>query len=234
MLSHHFMANRWGNNGNSDRLYFLGFQNHWKMVTAAMKLKRHLLLGRKVLKNLDNILKSRDITLWTKVCLVKAMVFPVVMYRCSSHVQTFELDPKKLNTEGLMLLKCGVWEDSWESLGWQGDQTSHSQRKSVLNIHWKDWCWSGSSSTSATWCQELTLWKRPWCSKRLKTGGEGNRGWDGWMASPTGWTWFWACSGSWWWTGKPGMLHPMGLQRVGTTEQPNWTFYRKILLVTKL
>ena len=78
------------------------------MVTAAMKLKRHLLLGRKVLKNLDNILKSRDITLWTKVCLVKAMVFPVVMYRCSSHVQTFELDPKKLNTEGLMLLKCGV------------------------------------------------------------------------------------------------------------------------------
>ena len=75
------MANRWGNNGNSDRIYFLGLQN--QMVTAAMKL-RHLLLGRKVMTNLSSILKSRDITLPTKVCLVKAMVFPVVMYGCES------------------------------------------------------------------------------------------------------------------------------------------------------
>ena len=101
------------------------------------------------------------------------MVFPVVMYRCSSHVQMFELDPKKLNTEGLMLLNCGVWEDSWESLGLQGDQTSQSQRKSVLNIHWKDWCWSGSSNTSATWCEELTLWKDPDAQKDWKQEGKG-------------------------------------------------------------
>ena len=72
------------------------------------EIKRCLLLGKKVIINLDSLLKSRDITLSTKVHLVKIMVFPVVMYRCSSHVQTFELDPKKLNTEGLMLLKCGV------------------------------------------------------------------------------------------------------------------------------
>ena len=78
-----------------------------QMVTAAMKL-RHFFLGRKAMTNLVSILKSRDITLLTKVRIIKAMVFPVVMYRCSSHVQTFELDPKKLNTEGLMLLKCGV------------------------------------------------------------------------------------------------------------------------------
>ena len=77
------MANRWGNNGNSDRLYFLGFQNPKKMVTAAMKL-RCLVFGRKAMANLDSILKSRDITLPTKVCLVKAMVFPVVMYACES------------------------------------------------------------------------------------------------------------------------------------------------------
>ena len=63
--------------------------------------------------------------------------------------------------------------------------------------------------------EELTHWKRPWCWKRLKVGGEGDdRGWDGWMASPTQWTWVWVSSRSWWWTGKPGMLQFMGLQRV--------------------
>ena len=112
-----------------------------------------------------------------------------------------------------MLLNCGVGEDSWESLRLQGDPTSQSQRKSVLNIHWKDWCWS--SNTLATWCEELTHWKRPWCWEKLKSGGEGDdRGWDGWMASPTRWTWVWVSSGSWWWTGKPGVLQSMGSQRV--------------------
>ena len=64
--------------------------------------------------------------------------------------------------------------------------------------------------------QELTYWKRPWCWKRLKAGGEGdNRGWDGWMASLTWWTWLWPSSRSWWWTGRPGVLQSMGSQRVG-------------------
>ena len=74
------------------------------------------------------------------------------------------------------------------------------------------------------WCEELIYWKRPWCWERLKVGGEGDdRGWDSWMASPTQWTWVWANSGSWWWTGKSGVLKFMGLQKVGhdwTTEQP--------------
>ena len=83
------------------------------------------------------------------------------------------------------------------------------------NIHWKDWCWSWSSNTLATWCEELTHLKRRQCWERLKVGGEGdNRGWSGWMASPTQWTWVWVSSGSWWWTGGPGMLQSMGLQRV--------------------
>ena len=77
------MANRWGNSGNSEILYFGGFQS-LQMVTAAMKLKKLLLLGRKAMTNLDSILKSRDITLPTKVRLVKAMVFPVFMYGCES------------------------------------------------------------------------------------------------------------------------------------------------------
>ena len=97
-----------------------------------------------------------------------------------------------------MLLNCGVGEDSWESLGLQGDPTSPSKRKSVLNIHWRDWCWSWSSNTLATWCEELTHLKRPWCWERLKAGGEGDdRGWDGWMASLTQWAWVWVNSGSW-------------------------------------
>ena len=85
-----------------------------------------------------------------------------------------------------MLLNCGVEEDSWESFGLQGDPTSPPSRKSVLNIHWKDGRWSWNGNILATWCKELTHWKRPWCWERLKVGGEGdNRGWDGSMASLT-------------------------------------------------
>ena len=88
-------------------------------------------------------------------------------------------------------------------------------RKSVLNIYWKDWCWSWSSNTLATWWKESTHWKRLWCWERLKAGREGDeRGWDGWMASPTRWTWVWTSSGSWWWAEKPGVLQSMRSQRV--------------------
>ena len=119
-----------------------------------------------------------------------------------------------------MLLNCGPGEDSWESLGLQEDQTCQSWRKLSFNIHWKDGSWS--SNTLATWCEELTHWKRLWCWERLKAGGEGVTGWNGWMASPTQWTWVCANSGSWWRTGKPVVLQFMGLQRVGhswVTEQ---------------
>ena len=82
------------------------------------------------------------------------------------------------------------------------------------------------SNILATWCEELTHWKRPWCWERMKAGGEGDdRGWDGWMASPTQCTWVWASSGSWWRTGKPGVLQSMGSQRVGHhwASELNWT-----------
>ena len=81
-------------------------------------------------------------------------------------------------------------------------------------------------NTLATWCVELTHWKRPWCWERLKVGAEGdNRGWDGWMASLTQWTWVWVNSRSWWWTGRPGMLQSMGSQRVrhDWATELNWT-----------
>ena len=80
------------------------------------------------------------------------------------------------------------------------------------------------SSTLATSCEELTHWKRPWSWEGMGAGGEGDeRGWDGWMASPNRWTWVWVNSRSRWWTGRPGVLQYMGLQRVGHAEWLNWT-----------
>ena len=142
----------------------------------------------------------------------------------SSHVWMWELD----HSEGwaLMLSNCSAREDSWKPLGLQGDQTSQSERKSIMNIHWKDWCWSWSSNTLSTWWEVLTQLKRPWCWERLKAGGEGDdRGWDDWMASLTQWTWVWVSSGSWSSTGKAGMMQSMGSQRVGHNwaTELNWT-----------
>ena len=213
------MANRWGNSGNSGWFYFILFFG--SKITAdgdcSHEIKTHLLLGRKVMANLDSIFKSRDITLPAKVHLVKAMVFPVVMYGCESWT---------IKAEELMLLNCDVGEDSWEFFGLQGDPTCSSWRWSVLGIPRKDWCWSRNSSTLATWCEELTHLKRLWCWERFRAGGEvDDRGWDGWMASLTQWTWVWVSSWSWWWTGRPSVLQFMGLQRVWydwATEQ-NWT-----------
>ena len=86
----------------------------------------------------------------------------------------------------------------------------------------------------ATWCEELTHWKRSWCWERLRAGGEGDdRGWDGWVASQTRWTWVWASSRSWWWTGNPGVLQFMGLQRVrhDWVTELNWCW---ILWITNI
>ena len=186
------------------------------------EIKRRLLLGREVMTNLDSILKSRDITLPTKVCLVKAMVFPVVMYECES------LTIKKVEHQCIDAFELWCWRRLLRVPWMQGDPTSPSWRRSVLGVHWKDCCWSWNSSTLATWCEELTLWKRPWCWERVRAGGEGDdRRWDGWMASLTRWTWVWVGSGSWWWTGRSGMLWFMGLQRVGHDWATvlNWTEY---------
>ena len=159
--------------------------------------------------NLDSILKSRDITLLAKVNLVKAMVFSVVIYGCESWT----------------IMKAEHWRiDAFEPWCWRLLRVPWIARRSnqlilkeiIPDIHWKDWCWSWNSNNLATWHEEPTHLKRPWCWERLKARGEGNdRGWDGWMASLTQWTWVWTNSGSWWWTGKPGMLQSMGSQRVG-------------------
>ena len=179
------------------------------MAAAGMKLKDALLLGRKAMTNLDSILKSRDITLPTKVCVVRAMVFPVVMYGCDSW--TIKIAEHQI----IDVFKLWFWRRLFR-VPWTASRSNHSiLKRSVLDVHWKDWYWSWIYNTLATWFKELTHLKRPWCWELLRAGGEGDdRGLDGWMASPTQWTWVWVNSGSWWWTGTPGMLRFMGSQRV--------------------
>ena len=99
---------------------------------------------------------------------------------------------------------------------WTARRSNQSILKEIsLGYSSKDWCWRWNSNTLATWFEELTHWKSPWCWERLGAGGEGNdRGWDGWMVSLPQWTWLWVNSGSWWRTEKPSMLRFMGSKRI--------------------
>ena len=191
------------------------------------KIKRCLLLGRKAMINLDSILRSRDITLSTKVHLVKAMVFPVVMYGCENWTT------KKAERWKLMLLNCGIGENSWESLGLQGDPTIPSWRRSALGYLWREWCWSWNSSNLATSHEQLTHWKRLWSWVGLEAGGKGDyRRWDGWKALRTLWTWVWVNSGRWWWRGRLGVLGFIGAQRFGHNwaTELNWMFVSLLIV----
>ena len=165
------------------------------------------------------ILKSRDITLPTKVHLVKAMVFPLVMYGCESWT----------------VKKAEPWRiDAFELWCWRRllrvPCTARRSNQSILK-EISLWCSLEGLmlrlklNPLATSCEELTHWKRPWCWEGLGAGGEGdNRGWNSWMASPTQWTWVWVNFGCWWWTGRPGVLQFMGSQRIGH----NWATELKI------
>ena len=170
--------------------------------------------------NLDGIVKSRDITLSTKVHLVKAMVFPVVMCGCESWTV------KKAEHQRIDAFELWCWRRLLR-VPWTAKRSNQSILKEISpSIHWKDWCWIWNSNTLATRCKELTPWKRPWCWERLKVE-EGDERWDGWMTLPAQCTWVWANSGSWWWTGKPGRLQSMGLQRGGHdwATELNWLNY---------
>ena len=213
------MANRWRNKEKSERLYFLGS----KITTdgdRSHEIKRHLLLGRKVMTNLESILKSRDITLPTKVCLVKAMVFPVVMYGCDSWT----------------IKKAEHWRiDAFEPWCWRRllrvPWTARSSNQSIIKEISPEYSLEGlmlklKLQSFGHLMRKADSFERPWCWERLKTRGKGDdRGLDGWIASLTQWTWVWVNSGSWWWTGRPGVLQFMGSQRVGH-EWLNWTELR--------
>ena len=176
--------------------------------------------------NLDSILKSRDITLSTKVYLVKAMVFPEVMYGCESWTV------KKAEHRRIDAFELWCWRRLLR-VPWTARRSNQSILKETSpGCSLEGLMMKLKLQYLATWCRELTHLKRPWCWERLRAGGEGdNRGWDGWMASPTQWIWVWVDSGSWWWTGRPGVLWFMGSQRVrhDWVTELNWTGTNQIL-----
>ena len=200
------------------------------------EIKRRFLLGRKVMTNLDSILKSRDITLLIKVHLVKAMIFPVVMYGYQSWT----------------IKKAECWRiDAFELWCW----------RRVLRVPWPARRFNQSTLKEISPEYSLeglmlklklqyfghlmrrvdSLEKTPMLGKIEGKRKRDDRGWDGWMASPTRWIWVWVRSGSWWWTGKPGVLQCKGVTESDTTEQLNWrnhldsTFlYNQALKINKL
>ena len=153
------------------------------------EIKRCLLLGRKVMTNLDSVFKSRDITLPTKVHLVKAMVFPVVKYGCQSWTI------KKAECQRIDVFELWCWRTLLR-VPWIARRSNQSVLNEIIpEYSLERWIWS--SNSLATWCEELTHWKNTdagW--GRLKAGEGDNREWNGWMASPTQWTWVWVDSGS--------------------------------------
>ena len=160
--------------------------------------------------NIDSVLKNRDITLLTKVCLVKAMVF-----FSSSLVQMWALDHEGWELKN-WCLQTVVLEKTLES------PLDSKEIKPVNPKGNQAWIFVGRTDAEAEtpilWPPDVKNWLiwKTLMLEWLKAGREGdNRGWDGWMASPAWWTRVWASSRSWWWTGKPGVLQSMGLQRVG-------------------
>ena len=153
--------------------------------------KRRLLRGSKVMTNLDSVLKSRDITLPTKVRLVKAMVFPVVMYGYESWTV------KKTERQRVDAFDLWCWRRLLR-VPWTARRSNQSILKEISPEYSLEWLMlKPNPNTLATWCEKPTHLKRPWCWERLKVGGEGDdRRWDGWITSPTQRTWVWVNSRS--------------------------------------
>ena len=142
----------------------------------------------------------------------------------SGHARLWELTIKKAERWRIDAFELWCWRRLLR-VPWTARRSNQSILKEI-SPHWKDWCWSWNSNTLATSCGELTHLKRPRCWERLRAGGEGDdREWDGWMASSTQWIWVWVNSGSWQWTGRPGVLWFMGSKTVGHdwATELNWT-----------
>ena len=138
--------------------------------------------------------------------------------------RTDSISQPRLQASVAMWQICWCDENGCDGYHFQGWPVNFHMPSSSFPIHWL-------ALLDAVLCarnklyEELTHWKRPWCWEGLGAGGEGDdRGWDGWMASPTRWTWVWVNSGSWWWTGRLGVLWFMGSQRVGHdwATELNW------------
>ena len=145
-----------------------------------------------------------------------------MLWFSSSHLWMWELDYKERWAPKNWCFWTVVLETLESPLDCKEIKPVNPKGNIHWNIHWKNWCWSWNSNL-ATWCKELTHWKRPWCGERLKAGGEGDdRGWGGSVASLSLWTWVWVSSGSWWWTGRPGVLHLQSQTRLSDWTELKW------------
>ena len=161
--------------------------------------------------NLDSILKSRDITLPTKVHLVKVMVFPVVMYGCE--IWTI----KKAECWRIDAFELWYWRRLLR-VPWTARRSNQSTLKEIRGT-------DTEAEAPILWLPDAKNWllgKDPDTGKDWRQEGKGMTGWDDWTASPTQWTWVWVNSGSWWWTGKPGVLQSKRLQRIGHDWATEW------------
>ena len=222
---HHFLANRWGNNGNSDRLYFLGLQNHCGQWLQLWNEKILSLWKKSYDQSRQNIKKQRHCSA-TKVHLVKAMVFPVVMYGCKSWTI------KKVEHQRIDAFELWCWKRLLR-FPWTARTSNQSIIKEIsaefslegLMLNFGHLMWRTDSL-------ENTLMR-----ERLKAVGEGDdRGWDGWMASLTQWIWAWARSGSWWWTGKSAVLQSMGSLNIreNWATELNWQLNQTKMLSSRM
>ena len=185
-LSHLFMANRWGKKWKQCQISVSLSPKSLQMVTAAMKLKDTFSLGRKAMKNPDSVLESRDISLLTKVHIIKAVSFPVVMYRCENWTI------KKPEYWRIGAFKLWCWRRLLRVLWKQEDQlilkeihSEYSLEGLMLKLQYFGHKMGRVDSLEKTWCWERLSLRRE----------EGDRGWESWMASPIQWTWVWANSG---------------------------------------
>ena len=167
-------------------------------------LIRWLLLGRKAMTNLDSVLNSRHYSA-DKICIVQAMVFPVVMYSCESWTLR-QAEHQRI--------------DAFEWWCWKTPESPLNSKeiKPVNFMAHQPWAFTRRTEAPVIWSSNanMTCWKSPWYCERLWVEGElGIKGWDACTASRMQWTWTWTNSGKWWGTGRPVVLQPMGLQRVG-------------------
>ena len=200
-------------------LFFWGGSKITADGDCSHEIKRHLLLGRKVMTNLDSILKSRDITLPTKVRLAKAMVFPVIMYGCESWTG------KKAERRRIDAFELWCWRRLLR-VPWTASRSNQFILKEIS----PECSLEGLMLKLKLQYFGHLMQRADSLEKTLMLGGTGgrrkgdDRGWDDWMASLTRWTWVWLDSGSRWWTGRPGVLRFMGSQRVGHNwaTELNW------------
>ena len=201
------MANRWGKMRLVTDFIFLD-----PKITVdsdcSHEIKRHLLLGRKAVTSLAGILKSRDITLPTEVHILKAVVFPGVMYERESWTI------KKAESQSTDAFERWCWR-RFLRVPWTATRPKQSILKEInLDYSLERLMLNSKLQYFGHMMWVADSWKRPWCWERLKAGEEGRRGSYGWMASSTQWTWVWANSRRWWRTEEPSVLPSMGLQRV--------------------